>query len=104
MLDYGYLTPDNDIVPADMRKLEQLIPYYIDDSGEVCVVWPLGTYETRDRMDELVRRYTWRIYQNLNDMKANAFQLMGGISDKQTIRLRDLIAEMDKLVAEIRQE
>lgn len=103
MRDYGYLTPDSDLVPSDMRCLEQLIPYYLTESGKVQVVWPLGCFEGREQMEESARKYIWRLQQNANDMKATAFQLIGAISDEHTRRLRDALTEIDTLVAEIRQ-
>lgn len=104
MTEYGYLESGDARIPAEMRIVTGLIPYYTGEHGEVCPIWPMGYYEGREQMDENIRKYTWRLQQNANDMKANAFQLIGGISDDHAKRLRDILTEIDTLVAEIRKE
>jgi len=55
-----------------------------------------------EKMDEMTRRYVWRLSNNLNDMRANAWQIAGAIGEDHSNQLRELMDAVDRLIIEIR--
>jgi len=53
-------------------------------------------------MEEMARRYLWRLNNNLNEMRANAWQIAGAITEEHSQKLRELMDSLDRLIIEIR--